>query len=46
MVGERGLLWAPEAEADLISIWEYGAEEWSGEVADAHMRLIGAPVPV
>ena len=40
MVGERGLLWAPEAEADLISIWGYGAEEWSEEVADAHMRLI------
>ena len=44
MVGERGLLWAPEAEADLISIWGYGAEEWSEEVADA--GSLRAPVPV
>ena len=40
MVGKQGLVWAPEAEADLSSIWGFGAEEWSEEVAAAHMRLI------
>jgi toxin ParE1/3/4 len=40
MVGKRGPVWASEAEADLISIWGFGAEEWSEEAADAHVRLI------
>ena len=30
------LVWSPEAEEDLISIWRYGSEEWAPSVADEH----------
>jgi toxin ParE1/3/4 len=36
------LLWSPEAEDDLLSIWHYGAARWSAEAADAHLFLIEA----
>jgi len=32
-----GLVWSAQAEADLISIWQWGAEEWSDRVADEHL---------
>ena len=35
--GEYRLLWSPEAEADLISIWQWGAKEWSDEISDRHL---------
>jgi toxin ParE1/3/4 len=31
------LAWSPEAEADLIAIWRWGAKEWSEELADRHL---------
>ena len=30
-----------EAEQDLLSIWSYGSDEWSPEVADHHQRIVG-----
>ncbi len=37
---ERRLLWSPEAEADLGTIWAWGASHFSPETADAHIRDI------
>jgi toxin ParE1/3/4 len=37
---ERALVWSPEAEQDLLSIWHYGADEWSPHVADEHERIL------
>jgi toxin ParE1/3/4 len=34
------LSWSADAENDLLSIWSYGSEEWSADVADAYMRLL------
>jgi plasmid stabilization system protein ParE len=34
------LEWSPEADADLIEVWQYGAERFSPEKADAHLRDI------
>jgi len=34
------LEWSPEADADLIEVWRYGAERFSTEAADAHLREI------
>jgi len=34
------LVWSPEAEQDLLSIWSYGANEWSPDVADEHERIL------
>ena len=34
------LVWSREAENDLVSIWRYGAEEWSPSLADDHERAI------
>jgi toxin ParE1/3/4 len=31
------LVWSPETEEDLISIWKWGAAEWSEDVADRHL---------
>ena len=38
--GELRLIWSPDAEDDLLSIWRYGAEEWSHSAADDHERAI------
>ena len=37
---KRRLVWSAEAEADLLSIWRYAAEEWSPTVADEHERTL------
>ncbi len=39
--GKLRLVWSRDAEDDLLSIWRYGAEEWSARLADAHERAIG-----
>jgi toxin ParE1/3/4 len=41
-MGERRhrLIWSPEAEDDLFSVWSYGAEEWSPIAADDHLQNI------
>ena len=36
----RRLLWSRDAEGDLLSIWRYGADEWSPSLADDHERAI------
>jgi toxin ParE1/3/4 len=36
----RRILWSRDANADLLSIWQFGAEEWSPETADRHLREI------
>lgn len=36
----RLVLLSPEAESDLLSIWNFGAVEWSPEQADRHLRAI------
>jgi toxin ParE1/3/4 len=46
------LVWSPEAEEDLLSIWKWGVAEWSEDVADRHLfeiehacgRLINDPM--
>jgi len=32
------LIWSDDAEADLLSIWCYGADEWSPTIADDHLE--------
>jgi toxin ParE1/3/4 len=34
------LVWSPQAEADLINIWRWGAKRFSPDRADAHLRDI------
>ena len=34
------LVWSPEAEADLLDIWRWGAARFSPDAADAHLRDI------
>jgi toxin ParE1/3/4 len=34
------LVWSPEAEADLLTIWRWGATHFTPDVADAHLRDI------
>jgi toxin ParE1/3/4 len=34
---EFRLLWSDQAEADLLSIWRYGADEWSPATADEYL---------
>jgi len=34
----RLVILSPEAAEDLLSIWHYGALEWSPERADRHLR--------
>jgi toxin ParE1/3/4 len=34
------LAWSADAENDLLSIWGYGADEWSPTAADDHERAI------
>ena len=31
------LVWSPEAEADLLNIWSWGAARFSADTADAHL---------
>jgi plasmid stabilization system protein ParE len=38
MAGGSGrLVWSPEAEADLVAIWRWGADTWSEELSDRHL---------
>ena len=37
---ELQLVWSPEAEDDLLTIWRWGALHFSAEAADAHLRDI------
>jgi toxin ParE1/3/4 len=34
------LIWSPEAEADLLEIWRWGAVRFSPDTADTHLRDI------
>ena len=34
------LTWSPEAEADLLEIWQFGASRFSTDTADTHLRDI------
>ena len=34
------LVWSPEADADLLTIWSWGARHFSPDTADAHLRDI------
>jgi toxin ParE1/3/4 len=34
---EYRLLWSDQADEDLLSIWRYGADEWSPPTADEHL---------
>jgi toxin ParE1/3/4 len=36
----RKVFRSPEAQEDLLSIWHFGANEWSSEQADRHLRDI------
>jgi len=38
--GSSTVVLSPEAAGDLIAIWHVGAEEWSPEQADRHLREI------
>jgi toxin ParE1/3/4 len=41
MAAARDLLvWSAEAGADLLSIWQFGAHEWSLTAADDHQRAL------
>ena|ERR1700730_17629867 len=53
MAGDRPrLIWSENANKDLMSIWQYGVEEWSEEIAEKHLfeiehmcgRLIETPM--
>jgi toxin ParE1/3/4 len=37
---DRHLVWSPQAERDLLDIWQFGAIEWSPAVADKHNRTL------
>jgi toxin ParE1/3/4 len=37
---ELQLVWSPEAETDLLSIWSWGATHFSPDIADTHLRDI------
>jgi plasmid stabilization system protein ParE len=37
---ERALIWSEDAEEDMISIWCFGADEWSPATADEHLADI------
>jgi toxin ParE1/3/4 len=36
-VGRLRLIWSADANEDLISIWHYGADEWSEQIAEKHL---------
>ena len=35
---DRRIVLSTEAQEDLLDIWHYGANEWSAEQADRHLR--------
>jgi toxin ParE1/3/4 len=37
---DHRLIWSADAEHDLLSIWRYGADEWSPSAADNHLLEI------
>jgi plasmid stabilization system protein ParE len=37
---KRQILWSPEAEADLLGIWNYLAREASPEIADGRCAIL------
>jgi toxin ParE1/3/4 len=39
-MGRGRVLWSDDADRDLVSIWEYGADTWSPAQADHHLREI------
>jgi toxin ParE1/3/4 len=39
-VRKERLVWSVKAEDDLLSIWRYGADQWSPIRADKHLRKI------
>ena len=38
--GSPRVIWSPESEVDLLSIWRWGASRFSSETADRHLRDI------
>ena len=40
--GSKRLFRSKEVDEDLVSIWLFGADEWSPELADRHLHNIGA----
>jgi toxin ParE1/3/4 len=34
------IVWSPESETDLLTIWHWGAARFSADTADAHLRDI------
>ncbi len=36
-MGKPKIVWSPEAEEDLLSIWRYTADEWSAAAADQQL---------
>lgn len=38
------VVWSPESEEDLFSIWSWGASRFSREIADRHLRDIDRAV--
>jgi toxin ParE1/3/4 len=36
------LTWSADAEDDMLSVWRYGADEWSPAAADDHLREINS----
>ena len=36
----RQIFRSNDAEGDLLAIWQFGAEEWSPEMADRHVREV------
>ena len=46
MLGPKLTLdWSPEAEADLLVIWRWGATRFSPDTADTHLRDIHGKRP-
>jgi toxin ParE1/3/4 len=40
MSNSRQVFRSPEAQEDLLSIWQFGADKWSPDQADEHLRDI------
>ncbi|MGO9006038.1 MAG: type II toxin-antitoxin system RelE/ParE family toxin [Beijerinckiaceae bacterium] len=34
------IVWSPESESDLLTLWHWGASHFSPDIADAHLRDI------
>jgi toxin ParE1/3/4 len=37
---DNRLIWSDDADADLLAIWRFGADEWSPTIADEHLKDI------